>query len=173
MTTIRPETPDDHGAIRSVVAAAFPTDAESRLVDAIRASDRFVPELSLVAVEGGEVVGHVMISSADLDDSGTRHRVALLAPIAVHPDHQGRGIGTELLRASLARAGAMGEPMVLLEGSPRYYGARGFEHSAAYGITMDLPDWAPAEAAQIHRLSGYDPAIKGRLVLPEAFAGLD
>lgn len=167
--TIRPETPDDLASIATVVEAAFPTDAEARLVEAIRVSNRFIPELSLVAVEDGAVVGHVMVSHADLDDDGDLHPVAILAPVAVHPDAQGRGIGKALVRESLARAEAMGEPMVILAGSPKYYGSLGFEHSTKYGIYMDLPDWAPAEAAQVHRLARYDPAIRGRLILPPAF----
>lgn len=166
---IRPETPDDIAAISAVVEAAFETDAEARLVEAIRDSDRFAADLSLVAVEGDTVVGHVMISYADLDDDGIRHRVGILAPVAVHPEAQGRGIGRSLVRESLARAEALGEPMVVLEGSPRYYGSLGFEPSTRYGITIDLPDWAPTEAAQVYRLAGYDPAIRGRLVLPPAF----
>lgn len=170
---IRPETPDDTAAIATIVEAAFQTDAEARLVEAIRASDRFVPELSLVAVEDDSVVGHVMISYADLDDDGTRHRVAILAPVAVHPDAQGRGIGRALVRESLARAESLGEPLVVLEGSPRYYGSLGFEPSTRYGITIDLPDWAPAEAAQVYRLAGYDPGIRGHLVLPPAFESVE
>lgn len=173
MPAIRPERTGDHATIASVVAAAFGSETEAILVARIRASDRYLPRLSLVAEEDGAVVGHVMVSHAELDDEGTRHRVAVLAPLAVCPDLQRRGIGSALVRAVLAAADAMEEPMVVLEGGPRYYGALGFEHSVRYGITIDLPEWAPPEAAQVYRLGGYDPSVRGRLILPEAFDGLE
>lgn len=169
---IRPETADDMPAITRVVEMAFATDAEARLVDAIRESDRFIAELSLVAEEDGEIVGHVMISHADLHHEGEVACVAILAPVAVAPEAQGRGIGAALVRESVNRADQMGEPMVVLEGSPRYYERLGFEPSSRHGIHMDLPDWAPPEAAQVIRLSRYDPSMRGRLVLPPAFDGV-
>ena len=61
------------------------------------------------------------------------------------------------------------EPMIVLEGSPGYYARFGFEYAVPLGITIDLPDWAPAEAAQILRLSRYDAAIRGHIVYPGAF----
>ena len=166
---IRPERPEDHAAIGAVVAAAFGSPAEARLVDDIRSSPGFIPDLSLVAEAGGQIVGHVMISHVTLDDDGTRRRVASLSPLAVRPDRQGRGIGGALVRAAVDRADELGEPLVVLEGSPQYYGRFGFEHSVVHGIEIDLPSWAPPEAAQIRRLSRYDPALRGRLVYPPAF----
>jgi putative acetyltransferase len=166
---VRPERPDDHAAIGAVVAAAFGSPAEAQLVEDIRASGRCLPDLSLVAESGGEVVGHVMISYVDLDDGGTRRRVASLSPLAVRPDRQRRGIGAALVQAALQRADALGEPLVVLEGNPAYYGRFGFEHSVRHGIEIDLPSWAPPEAAQVRRLSQDDPAIRGRVVYPAAF----
>ena len=57
----------------------------------------------------------------------------------------------------------------MLEGAPSFFGRFGFEHSVRYGITIDLPSWAPPEAAQVMRLGTYDPAIHGRVVYPPAF----
>jgi putative acetyltransferase len=167
--TVRPERPDDRAAIADVVAAAFRSPAEALLVDDIRASPGFIPALSLVADDDDEVVGHVMISVVSLDDAGTRHRAVSLSPLAVRPDRQRRGVGGALVRAALDRADELGEPLVVLEGSPDYYGRFGFEHSVPLGIEIDLPSWAPAGAAQVRRLSGYDPAIRGRVVYPPAF----
>lgn len=70
----------------------------------------------------------------------------------------------------LARADAAGEPLVVLEGSPGYYGRLGFEPSAPYGITIDLPTWAPPEAAQVRLLAAYRPEVRGHLDYPPAFA---
>lgn len=168
--TIRPERPEDAEAIAHVVEAAFGSPVEARLVENLRASDAFVPELSLVAEHEGRIVGHVMISYATLEsDDGVTRRIASLAPLAVAPDDQRDGIGSALVRAVTTRAEAMGEPMVVLEGSPQYYGRLGFEHSAPLGIHINLPSWAPPEAAQVMRLRGYDPSWKGRVVYPSAF----
>jgi putative acetyltransferase len=168
--SIESEQPADHAAIRTVVAAAFAHHPEvSDMVEAIRASDRYRPELSLVARLGGRVVGHVLLSGVDLVDADRRHRVLTLSPLAVAPGLQGRGIGSALVRAAVDRADDAGEPVVVLEGSPAFYGRLGFEASVGYGITITLPSWAPAEAAQVRRLSAYDPAVRGHVEYPPAF----
>jgi predicted N-acetyltransferase YhbS len=167
--TIRAERSRDRDAIADVVAAAFGSPKESRLVEAIRASPYFVPELSLVAEIQGRVVGHVMVSFVDVYDDHARHRVASLSPLAVGPNNQRRGIGSALVREVISRADARGEPMVILEGSPTFYGQLGFQHAVPHGIRIDLPPWAPPEAAQVTLLRNYDPSIRGRVVYPPAF----
>lgn len=166
---IRPEDDADFDAIAVVVTAAFGSPVEARLVGAIRASVHYVPELSLVAVENGEVVGHIMISHATLRDGPVERRIATLSPLAVAPEWQGSGIGSALVREVTARADALSEPLVVLEGSPTFYGRLGFEHSVPHGIHMHLPSWAPPEAAQVLRLPGYDRAMRGQVVYPPAF----
>jgi len=166
---IRAEQSRDRDAIADVVTAAFASSREARLVEAIRASPYFVPELSLVAETQGGVVGHVIVSFVDLHDADAQHRVASLSPLAVGPDYQRRGIGSELVREVTARTDARGEPMVILEGSPTFYGRLGFEHSVPHGIRFSLPSWAPPEAAQVLLLRNYDPSIRGRVVYPPAF----
>lgn len=173
---IRTESPDDHEAIRRLVAAAFQSEAEAELVDRIRASAEYVPEMALVAVVDGEVVGHVMISHAVIRNADAERRIAMLSPLAVRPDCQGRGIGSALVRAAVGVAEEHGEPLVVLEGSPAYYGRLGFEHSLLYGIEIRLPDWAPREAAQVVRLASFDPedsTLRGTVVYPAAFDGLE
>ena len=166
---IRAERAEDRDAIAAVVAAAFGSPVEARLVDAIRDSPEFVPEWSLVAELEGRVVGHVMVSYADLDDDGVRCRVASLAPLAVDPEVQRGGIGSALVRAVTADVDSRGEPLVVLQGDPGYYSRFGFEHSVPHGIELPLPSWAPSEAAQVLRLSAYDPSVRGRVVYPPAF----
>ncbi len=166
---IRAELPEDRKGISRVVIAAFGSPVEARLVDAIRTSPSFVPELSLVALLAAEIVGHVLISVAALHGNGVQHRIVNLSPLAVAPEHQRRGIGSALVREATARADDLGEPLVVLEGSPRFYGRLGFEHSAVYDIEMALPSWAPPEAAQVLRLESYVPSLRGRVVYPPAF----
>jgi putative acetyltransferase len=110
-----------------------------------------------------------MVSHTELHDGPTVRVVATLSPLAVAPDRHGEGIGGALVRAVLARSDELGEPMVVLEGAPAYYGRFGFEPAAAHGIHIDLPSWAPPEAAQVMRLERHDPAWRGRVVYPPAF----
>jgi putative acetyltransferase len=170
--TIRVEHDDDHPAIGKVVAAAFGSPAEAGLVEAIRASEFFIPEPSLVAERGGRVVGHVMISFAEVDAGEHRRPIAMLSPLAVDPDEQRHGVGTALVRAVASRAAARGEPVVVLEGSPLFYGRLGFEPAARHGLSLPLPSWAPPEAAQALRLAPHRPVPGGQVVYPPAFDAL-
>jgi putative acetyltransferase len=170
---VRAETPADAASIRTVVREAFGSDAEADLVDAIRRSPGWIPELSLVETVDGDVVGHVLVSHATLvTPTGDRRDVAMLSPLAVAPRHHRRGIGAALVRAVTALADARGEPLVVLEGSPAYYARFGFEHAAPLGIVLPLPSWAPSEAGQVLRLAAYDPALTGSVEYPAAFDGV-
>lgn len=173
---IRPETPADHDVVRDVVAAAFGSDAEAALVDRIRASPEHIPEMALVAEVDGAILGHVMISHAVIRGDAGDRKICMLSPLAVAPDRQRAGIGSALVRTSLEVADRRGEPLVILEGDPAYYGRLGFEHALRYGIEIHLPDWAPPEAAQVVRLSSFDsgdPTLRGTVVYPPAFDGLE
>jgi putative acetyltransferase len=167
--TIRTERASDEDAIAEVVEAAFGSAVESRLVAAIRASSNYVPDWALVAEADGRIIGHVMVSYATLDDGARHHRIANLSPLAVAPDFHRRGIGSALVRRVTERADDFGEPLVVLEGSPAYYGRLGFEYSVPLGIHITLPSWAPPEAAQVLRLRNYDPTVRGHVVYPPAF----
>jgi putative acetyltransferase len=166
---IRSEESRDHDAIAAVVAAAFGSRREADLVDAIRSSPEYIPELTLVAEAGNDVVGHVMVSYTALDDGDSLHQIFQLAPLAVDPARQRQGIGSSLVTDVIAAAKAFGAPFVVLQGDPRYYSRFGFEPAARHGITLDLPDWASPEAAQIIVLRDYDPVPRGRVVYPPAF----
>ena len=173
---IRPETVADYSAIGRVVAAAFGSPVEALLVDRIRASPEYVPELALVAELDGAVVGHVMISGAVIRNEGGHRAVAMLSPLAVDPAHHRHGIGSQLVRAVVALADRRGEPLVVLQGSAKFYSRVGFEYSVPHGIAMHLPDWAAPESAQVALLAAYDPtdaSLKGLVIEPVAFADLD
>lgn len=168
---VRPERADDTQAIRGVVTAAFGSQREADLVEAIRASPEYIPSLALVAEVDDNVVGHVMVSVTSLEDGSVRHPIHHLSPLAVAPEFQQRGIGSALVEAVIGRARDHGAAFVVLEGDPRYYGRLGFEPSAPYGIFITLPSWAPPEASQIRLLSG-PPSVSGRVVYPPAFAAV-
>lgn len=97
---IRPEQAEDFDAIDDVVAAAFGQPDEAKLVRLLRDSDSYVPELTLVAEEDGAIVGHIMLSYAELAGVGAA-RVLSLAPLAVKPGHQRDGVGIALTEKAL------------------------------------------------------------------------
>jgi putative acetyltransferase len=163
---IRPETEADHAAVADLTAAAFGQQDEARLVEAIRASAEFVPELTLVAVDEGRVVGHVMFSYSALDGSETR--LLQLSPLSVVPDRQREGIGAALTRESLRLADERGEPLVLVLGHPTYYPRFGFRTASTLGLLAPNPEW-PEEAFMAAPLSAYDDSLRGRVTFAPAF----
>jgi putative acetyltransferase len=165
--TIRPETGHDHRAIAEVTAAAFGKQREARIVEAIRRSDAFVAELSLVAELEGAVVGHVILSYVQLGDDS--RRVLELGPMSVAPERQRNGIGSALVEEALRRADERGEPLVLVLGHPTYYPRFGFRPASELGIAPPEPDIRD-EVFMAVPLRAYDPSLRGRVVLPPAFA---
>ena len=166
---IRPETAADHDAIRKVNDEAFGRTLEAKLVDAIRESDRFVPELSLVAVSKGQTLGHVISSYVDVEP-GAR-RVLQVGPLAVLPSHQRQGIGSALMGETIRIADARGEPLLLLEGNPKYYERFGFTRADAVGIEPP-PEAHGPQYFMVRPLATYDPAFRGRAIYPPETFGI-
>ena len=163
---IRAETSADREAIAAVTTAAFGKPAEARMIEAIRRSDGFVPELSLVAELGNRVVGHVLLSYVGL---GAEASVLELGPMSVAPEHQGRGIGSALVREAIRRADERGEQLVLVLGHPGYYPRFGFRPASAFGITPPDPE-IHDEVFMAIPLQAYDPALRGQVTFPPAFS---
>lgn len=169
---IRPQRADEPGeaaAIAAVTAAAFGKPTYAALPAALRATEHSRPDWCFVAVDDENVVtGHVMVSTAFLDsDDGDRLEIPNLSPLAVAPDRQRQGVGRALVEAAVAAVDADGEPFVVLEGSPAYYGRLGFEDARGHGVTLPLPDWAPPSAGQLRPLAGYR-RLPGAVVYPPA-----
>jgi putative acetyltransferase len=166
---IRAETPEDREAIRRVNDGAFGGKVEGKIVDAIRASDRFVPELSLVAVADENIVGHVISSYVDLvPDTG---RVLQVGPLAVLPSHQRRGIGSALMVETIRIADERGEPLLLIEGSPAYYGRFGFRRADERGIEPP-PEARGAQYFMLRPLATYESSYRGRAIYPPETFGI-
>lgn len=165
---IRPETSSDYEAIARVVAAAFDDENVVRLVERIRESEFYVPELSLVVEQDGAVVGHVMLSYVTLQRENDEKRVLILSPLAVQPDRQRSGVGRLLVRAGISGAEARNEPLIIVEGIPAYYPQFGFERARPHGIepphaNIIDPAW------MVMRLSHYDPSLRGQITYSQAF----
>lgn len=169
---IRRETPADVDAIRSVTEAAFgplyaPAAApEPGLVDQLRADAGWLPELSLVAEIGGDVVGHVVCTRGRVGDTPALG----LGPLSVRPDHQRAGVGSALMHAVLGAADALGEPLVALLGDPGYYGRFGFRQAEEFGVLPPEAGWGVH--FQARPLTWYDPAVRGVFTYAEPFLRL-
>jgi putative acetyltransferase len=170
---IRAETPTEQGEIRKVHALAFgDSERVPDLVDALRAATAALPSLSLVAILGDRVVGHVMLSACRLDALPRLVDVYSLSPLGVLPEHQGHGIGTKLIGHALAAADRDGVPLVFLEGSPHYYGKRGFRAAEEPDFRAPTLRYPPG-AFQVARLSAYRDWMTGTFVYSETFWALD
>ena len=162
---VRDATPDDHATVHALVGAAFgPDDVVADLVVALRGSGDV--EVELVAVDAGEVVGHVALERAWVDAVDALLEVLVLSPLGVAPARQGEGIGTRLVEAALVAAAERDAAYVFLEGSPDYYGTRGFEPALVRGF-LRPSERIPGPAFQVAVLA--DRGVTGRLVYPDAF----
>ncbi len=164
---IRLATEDDWPAILEVHRAAFgEEDVAGIAAELHERSDLYVPELSFVAEQDGIVVGHVMNTWSWLEE--TDERVLQLSPLGVLPAHQRRGHGSALVRASLEAVRATGEPLLLVEGAPAYYGRFGFVRADELGLLPPpeaLYDWA----FQVAVLEPAATLPQGRVVYSEPF----
>jgi putative acetyltransferase len=169
---VRRERPADHDAVRAVHTAAFRQPGsdgevvEARLTDDLREDAGYLPHLSLVAVDGDEIVGHVIATRGRLEPLGVP--VLGLGPLGVHPDHQKNGVGTALVHALLAVAEAADERLVALLGAPDYYRRFGFVAAADLGITAPDPAWG--EHFQARHLNA--PPVAGAFRYAEPFRRL-
>jgi len=141
---IRPERESDRAAIFAIHAAAFPTDAEAKLVDRLR--DAGAATVSLVAEAEGRVVGHILFSPVRIvAPEGGESAAIGLAPVAVAPSLQNAGIGGALIRAGLDACRAAGHTIVFVLGHPPYYPRFGFEPASKCGLSYEGgPKFSPA-----------------------------
>ena len=158
---IRPETRRDEAAIDAVHAAAFPDGgvAEVKMVRDLRDSPGFVPDLSLVAVEGGTVVGHILFTVVHYvpdEDPTDETPILSLAPLAVLPTHHDQGIGGRLVDVGLRKASLRPEPFCVVLGHPSYYPRFGFTRADELGIRGPFPG-ASDGAYMVRRLPGFRP----------------
>lgn len=153
--------------MRRLVTAAFGRRAEAELVDKLRDTEGFVPQLCLVADNSGVILGHVMFTRVTLE-SDPPVKVLALAPVSVYPAYQKRGIGSALIRRGLAIADERGEPLVVVLGHPEYYPRFGFVPASSLGIESPWPD-IPDDAFMAKPLSGYRDDMKGTVRYPPEF----
>jgi putative acetyltransferase len=172
---VRQETEDDFDAVRRVHTEAFARPGlsgnrppEVALVDELRVSPAFLPQLSLVADNGHLIVGHVIATRATVGPEA--YPVLGLGPLGVLPSHQRQGVGVALMEAMISIVESLGEPMIALLGDPAYYHRYGFELSSTFGIEPPDPGWAPHFQVRTGRT--YDPSVRGLFTFAEPFSHL-
>jgi putative acetyltransferase len=151
---------DDQAAIRSVHEAAFGRALEADIAAALH--DAGDERISMVATDGEDVVGHVVLSAGSLGNA----IVLCLGPIGVVPGRQRSGVGTALMQASLAAAANSDAGLVVLLGHPSYYPRFGFEPAQPLGLQCR---WTDGPAWMALRLPRYDPGLRGLVRFPAAF----
>lgn len=168
---IRAERVADRHAIAEVNRLAFGGEAEAALVAALRDGETFIPELSLVAVADAEIVGHTLFSAVGIRNAGGARPALALAPMAVHPAVQRRGIGSRLVRRGLEIAGAMGHDLVIVLGHPEFYPRFGFVPASRHGVRP--PFAVPDEVFMLAWLGAGEPTgLAGMVEYPAAFEGV-
>jgi putative acetyltransferase len=132
---IRLERPEDVPAIRIVNERAFGSSSEADIVDALRRSGKAT--ISLVAEDEGRVIGHILFSPVTVE-TGERELAGLgLAPVAVLPEFQNRGVGSSLVEQGIECCREAGHSFVVVLGHPHYYPRFGFTPASRFGIKCE------------------------------------
>jgi len=176
-TTIRQEIANDFESVFKLVEEAFKTlqisdHTEQFLVDRLRKSEAFIPELSLVAVDGEKVVGYILLTKVNICNNDKKFEALTLAPVAVLPAYQNLGIGGKLIKQVHAAALKLGFGAVILVGHPDYYPRFGYKKASDFGIRQ--PFDAPDECCMaIELYEGSLSGITGIVEYSKAFGFTD
>jgi putative acetyltransferase len=160
--TVRASRPDDDVApvIRAAFGGAHGHDVADLWAEVVREG---LDLAALVDEQDGAIVGHVGLSRAWLDARRELVDIWMLSPLSVLPARQRTGIGSGLLVAAVDAAHAAGAPMLVLEGSPSYYGSRGFERASRYGI-HPASARTPDAACRVVLFEGHEDWMTGQVV---------
>ena len=163
---IKQETSSDFQTVENLVKAAFEhaeyTDHdEHNLVKRLRKSEAFIPELSLIVMQDDrEPVGYILFTKIMINNGKEKYPSLALAPVAVLPEYQGKGIGSQLILEGMDRAKSLGFQSVIVLGHPEYYPRFGFVPASTYRITapFEVPNEAfmacELESGALNEVSG-------------------
>ncbi|MEX0801896.1 MAG: N-acetyltransferase [Candidatus Binatia bacterium] len=163
---VRPEHSNEFIAIGEVLRSAFPTDQEAQLVERLRQHSRLV--VSLVAELDGQIVGHIAFSFVEIAGLLNGPLGVGLAPLAVSPEMQGRGVGLRLVREGLFACEREGIGFVVVLGQPEYYKRFGFKQAGRFGVENE---YGATDAFMILELRA-DSMRAGRILYAPEFAEL-
>lgn len=166
MAIIRQELPEDFDAVRELNRLAFGQDAEGRLVDLLRRTGDALTSLVATDEETGNVIAHIFFSRVRIETATGYVDAVSLAPMAVLPDWQRKGIGSSLVRRGLEECRALGEKIVVVLGHADYYPRFGFSAELAKPLEgpHNGPEWMALELAE-----GALAGVSGKVRYAEAF----
>ncbi|AFS78215.1 acetyltransferase, GNAT family [Gottschalkia acidurici 9a] len=170
---IRQEEERDYSSVKYVVEKAFENaeysdHKEQLLVERLRKSDAFIPELSLIAELNKEIIGHAMLTKLIIRNGKNEYESLALAPVSVLSQYQNIGIGSKLINESLKVAKQIGFKSVIVLGHEKYYPRFGFMPARTWGIKC--PFEVPNEsfmALELERDSLSD--VDGTVIYPNEF----
>ncbi|MEK4427413.1 GNAT family N-acetyltransferase [Solibacillus sp. FSL K6-1523] len=172
---IRPEHAEEYSTTEEVIRNAFLDEEysdqkEHLLVNRIRQSDAFIPELSLVAInEDKEIIGHILLSKITIINGDNIADSLALAPVCVAPDHQKKGIGSQLIQEALKVAKELGNQSVIVLGHKDYYPKFGFKQASSWNIRA--PFEVPSEVFMALELAENSlQNVQGIVHYSEAFS---
>ena len=132
---IRQESKSDFKEVYKINKLAFEEESEAKLVELLRNSNAFVPELSLVAIIDNNIIGHILFTKIKIVDSNQNEFESLaLAPMAVSPKYQKKGIGGKLINKGLDIATKLNFKSVIVLGHEYYYPKFGFVPTTKWEI---------------------------------------
>lgn len=170
---IRPEQSNDFPIIFQVVKDAFAempfsNQSEHFLVEKLRKTDAYIPELALVAELEGKIVGYIILTIIHIDNGEKLINGLSLGPVAVIPALHGQGIGSQLIREVHKRAKSLGHEIVILLGHKDYYPRFGYEKMNKYGIKLPFDsheDNCMVLGLTVHALEG----VSGDVIYSKPF----
>ncbi|MGD0917923.1 MAG: N-acetyltransferase [Thermodesulfobacteriota bacterium] len=160
---IRQEKPEDVIDISALNELAFGQPQEAKIIDKLRNNCGNL--LLLVAIENGKIVGHILFIPAEIEGPRGVIKGMGLAPMAVLPEMQRQGIGTQLVKKGIEELRRFQCPFIIVLGHPEYYPRFGFERALLYGVKSQwegIPDdvfmilWLDtSKAGQVSGLAKY------------------
>lgn len=170
---IRQENKNDYKEVFHLIEEAFRkvefTDhKEQFLVERLRNSDAFIPELSLVAEIDSKIVGHILLTKLKIRDKSKEFNSLALAPVSVLPQFQGKGIGGKLILEAHKTAKELGYKSIILLGHEKYYPKFGYKQADKFGI--ELPFEVPKENCMaIELIENGLNGVRGMVEYPKEF----
>jgi len=171
--TIRQENPGDYPAVAEMIKSAYKNvdysdHREQFMVERLRSSGAFIPELSLVAEAGHKIVGHIMLTRIVIRNQQEAIVSLCLAPLSIAPEFQGQGVGTQLVTDAHRIAKELGYRSVTVLGHPKYYPRFGYEPMKKHGI--QVPFDIREENCMIVSLTEYGLTdVRGKVEYPLEF----
>jgi len=170
MIAIRSENPKDYDVIYEINKQAFNGEIEAKLINTIRNSNNFIPDLSLVALKDKKIVGHILLSQAKIKNKEAEKPILILAPIAVLPEFQRQGIGSLLVKTGLEKCKNLNHNIIVLVGYPDFFSRFGFLPARNKGLEPSLKGDIPDEAFMVCELEkDVLKRIKGLVEFPSYF----